>query len=194
VSNSNSHSVSPIFFESMYQRDPDPWSFSNSAYELERYKAILTALSHRRYIRAFEPGCSIGILTQKLATLCDSVLAVDFSPTAAATAQSRCANLTNVTVQCAPFTLPVAHNCFDLLVFSEIGYYFEPDEWHRLADSFIRNAPSGGILLAAHWLGHSADHAISGDQVHEILRAHRLLRLQYEERSDKFRLDRLVRV
>jgi hypothetical protein len=56
-------------FETLYQESGDPWGFASNQYELMRYKHIYNALLNRRYNTIFEPGCSIGVLTEKLATL-----------------------------------------------------------------------------------------------------------------------------
>ncbi len=185
---------SAAFFEAKYQRKADPWDFSSNSYELQRYDAIIRAISHRRYRRAFEPGCSIGVLTRRLAHHCDEVYAIDFSISASAQAQVRCADLPQVEVHCASFPEGTPAKEFDLLVFSEIGYYFTPQEWENVSASLIDCLPQGATVLAAHWLGHSQDHRISGDEVHAILLSHPKLRNEYSLRNPKMRLDRLVRL
>jgi cyclopropane fatty-acyl-phospholipid synthase-like methyltransferase len=185
---------SAAFFEAKYQENPDPWDFSSDAYEIERYDVIIRAISHRRYHRAFEPGCSIGVLTERLAAYCDAVDAIDFSPTAAGLAQARCAHLAHVEVCCAAMPDGMPAKAFDLLVLSEIGYYFTFPVWQRISSTAIESLPQGATVLAAHWLGHSKDHCISGDQVHEILLSHPKLRVQHTERNRYMRLDRLVHV
>jgi hypothetical protein len=61
----------------MYEHANDPWGFADRWYE-ERKRAItLAALPDRRYRTAFEPGCSIGVLTADLAHRCDFILAGD---------------------------------------------------------------------------------------------------------------------
>jgi len=185
---------SPAFFEAKYQESADPWDFSHSAYELGRYDAIIRAISHRRYRRAFEPGCSIGVLTERLAAHCDAVDAIDFSPTAVEQAQARCVHLPHVEVYCAALPDGMPTNDFDLLVLSEIGYYFTPQVWQRISSTLVDFIPQGATVIAAHWLGHSQDHCILGDEVHEILLAHPKLRVEHTERSQNMRLDRLVRL
>ncbi len=182
------------FFESLYQADADPWRFGSDPTELARYSAILGALAPHRYGRAFEPGCSVGVLTERLAMVCDAVEAIDFSQTALDRARNRCAHLGHVTFTCAslPERLPVAG--FDLLVLSEIGYYFSETEWQRLAGEIIAAAASGTTLLACHWLGQSPDHQLSGDAVHAVLHANNLLHHEHAERHSTFRLDRWRRV
>jgi hypothetical protein len=184
---------SAAFFETKYQEKSDPWDFSKNSYEQARYNAIINAISHRRYRRAFEPGCSIGVLTERLATHCDAVEAIDFSPTACAQAEARCAQLPHVEVRCAalPDGMPVEE--VDLLVLSEIGYYFPAQDWLRISSRLIDSIPQGATVLAAHWLGHSQDHCISGDEVHEIVLSHPRLRIEHSERHQHMRLDRLVR-
>lgn len=185
---------SAAFFEAKYREDADPWDFAHSAYELARYDAIINAISHRTYRRALEPGCSIGVLTERLAPYCDAVDAIDFSPTAAAQAARRCARLHNVEVHCAALPQGVPMKDFDLLVLSEIGYYFTLQTWRQISSTLIDSIPQGAIVLAAHWLGHSEDHCISGDEVHEILLTHPRLLGEHSERNQHMRLDRLVRL
>ena len=180
-------------FEQKYQRIADPWNFATSEYEQSRYNAILAALAGRRYHRAFEPGCSVGALTEKLITICDHVEAIDFAASAIATARRRCPQ-PQVLFRVAglPECLPLQG--FDLIVLSEIGYYFTPEQWTAIVTSLVETAAPGTTFVTAHWLGSSPDHRMSGDQVHTIVRADVNLRLLHEERHAGFRLDRLERI
>ena len=129
-------SLSPTsaeFFETMYAEREDPWEFASSQYERDRYAAIVRALGNRRYRRAFEPGCSIGILTPQLAAFCDRVEAMDISPTAAARARARCERLPNVQVLCGSLPEMIPDGEIDLVVFSEIGYYFTEIQLYSVA-------------------------------------------------------------
>jgi protein-L-isoaspartate O-methyltransferase len=186
--------TSKEFFEHKYRLQKDPWDFSASPYERARYDAIIQSLAHRRYDRAFEPGCSIGVLTARLASLCGYVHALDISPTAVQQARKRCAQLPNVVIACGAFRASLPSGEFDLIVLSEIGYYLEQDELLTVATTLSERLRRGGCLLAAHWLGESGDHLLSGDRVHEILSKVPLLLLEHSERHSGFRLDRWVRV
>ena len=75
------------FFEAKYQLDPDPWDFENDAYERSRYSAVIQALADQRFARAFEPGCSVGVLTEQLAHIATRVEAIDISATAVSKAR-----------------------------------------------------------------------------------------------------------
>lgn len=185
--------TSQSFFEAMYREHADPWSFATSEYELSRYKAIVRALQHRRYQRAFEPGCSVGVLTEQLAALCEHVEAMEISPTAAARARERCGCLANVHIACGALPEQMPSGSFDLIVLSEIGYYFEAEELGQLSEQLLEQLQSNGVLLAEHWLGTSNDHILSGDHVHEILSGVTGLRLEHSERNEQFRLDRWIK-
>ena len=177
------------FFEQKYKTDSDPWDFASNAYEQGRYGAILRALHGRRYEWTFEPGCSIGVLTARLASLSDAVLAMDISPTAAEQARERCRGLKNVSVSCGKLPEDIPGGLFDLIVFSEIGYYFEEPQLAELLAKLVERMTNGGTLLAAHWLGDSEDHILSGDQVHAVLGQVGGLKHSHAERHAGFRLD-----
>jgi hypothetical protein len=101
------------FFEAKYRENSDPWAFASSDYEHNRYSEILHALDHRRYRRAFEPGCSIGILTAGLASICKHVDAIDISPSAAGQARQYCAHLSNVNVSSGSLPSDVPAGTFE---------------------------------------------------------------------------------
>lgn len=185
--------TSQAFFEEKYRRDTDPWKFASSEYESSRYDTILSALSHRRYQHAFEPGCSVGVLTLRLASLCESIEALDISPTAVERARQRCLAFPAVDIRCAALPYEIPAGSFDLVVLSEIGYYFAELELNLLMEDVFRRMQVGGILLASHWLGRSSDHKLSGNRVHEIIGAVGGLRLEHSELHPNFRLDRWVR-
>jgi SAM-dependent methyltransferase len=186
--------TSQEFFESKYQHNQDPWNFASSPYEQERYEITLKALHGHRYQRAFEPGCSIGVLTERLASCCDQVEAIDISPAAVAQARIRCRHLSNVVIRCAALPGGLPEAVFDLIVLSEIGYYFTADRLKDLSAHLISRLPTSGTLLATHWLGVSADHLLSGDEVHAVLGDSPLLVLEQSERYPGFRLDRWSRI
>jgi SAM-dependent methyltransferase len=180
-------------FEFRYRTAQDPWDFATSPYERGRYGEILRGLSKARYRSAFEPGCSVGELTDQLASRCDRVFATDIAPTAVARARRRCARRSNVSIACADLSVGIPAGPFDLIIFSEIGYYFGREELAALARRLCRTIEVGGEFVAVHWLGHSEDHALHGDVVHETLE--RSLDLERMEgcRAPGFRIDRWIR-
>ena len=161
--------VSQAAFEAKYRECGDPWNFTGSDYERGRYEMTLRSLMRPHYRRAFEPACSIGVLTAALAERCDEVQAVDIAPSAVAAARKRCADLPGVTIDCADVLRQCPDGPFDLIIFSELGYYFEEEPLKRIAEALGTRLEAGGELLAVHWLGTSQDHLLHGDQVHDIL-------------------------
>lgn len=186
--------TAPGFFEAKYRKSSDPWNFEKSSYEQARYDRILKALAGRRFRRAYEPGCSVGVFTQRLAAICDQVDAADFSPTAAARAAERCSRLPNVAVSCAALTSETQLGGYDLIVLSEIGYYFKRDAWRSMVSGFAASMEPGATLLASHWLGHSRDHRMEGQEVHMVLKAELRLHLEHEEQSPELTIARFVRI
>ncbi len=186
-------SLSPTnadFFETMYSERQDPWDFASSQYERDRYAAIIRALGNRRYCYAFEPGCSIGILTAQLAMFCDRIEAMDISQTAVARARVHCESLPNVRILCGSLPDLIPNEEFDLVVFSEIGYYFSETQLRSLAIELVSRMTPEGTFLAVHWLGSSQDHVLDGDRVHCILQTIPNLSLVESERYPGFRLNR----
>jgi protein-L-isoaspartate O-methyltransferase len=162
--------VSQAAFEAKYRQSGDPWDFNGSRYERDRYELTLRSLMRTHYRRAFEPACSIGILTAALAQRCDDVQAIDIAPSAVAMARKRCASFPHVTISCDDLATQCPEGPFDLIVFSELGYYFTQAQLMRIAQSLGATLEAGGELIAVHWLGTSEDHLLHGDQVHAILK------------------------
>lgn len=179
------------FFEAKYAADSDPWNFAGDAYELSRYATIIKALGGEHFDRAFEPGCSVGVLTEILAPSCGALLATDISEKALAQARARCAGLRQVRIEQGSVA-DADPGPLDLLVLSEIGYYSTAEALEQWAGRLIGSLQPGGTLLAAHWLGTSTDHMLPGDRVHGILHEQarqQHLALTLERRMDNFRLD-----
>jgi protein-L-isoaspartate O-methyltransferase len=160
---------SEAFFEARYQASTDPWRFASSTYELNRYRATLDALCQSSYRQGFEPGCSIGVLTAALAGRVEHLIACDIAESAVACAKERCRELSNVQIYHRDAADGPPDGSFDLIVFSELGYYFSVDRLKTIARQMTSRLEPGGEFVAVHWLGHNADHVLHGDVVHEVL-------------------------
>lgn len=156
-------------FESLYRETPDPWQFARSTYELHRYEVMLGSLLRAHYHCVFEPGCSVGVLTARLAERCDRLIATDIAPTALEQARRRCESLPHVELELRGVDEWIPPGRFDLIVFSEIGYYFSRARLAQLAASLADALEPRGEFLAVHWLGESDDHVLHGDEVHATL-------------------------
>jgi SAM-dependent methyltransferase len=156
-------SIASAWFEQMYAADPDPWGFATSAYEREKYAASLAALPPRRFARALEVGCSIGVFTGLLAARCDDLLAVDVSPTALAIAHQRCPGVRFAECR-IPGEWPSGR--FDLVVLSEVLYYLNDADSAAAALCLGATLRPGGCALLVHYLG-PTDYPASGDAAAE---------------------------
>jgi SAM-dependent methyltransferase len=160
-------SIDADYFEGLYSADPDPWGFETSAYEQAKYDATLAALGIERSGRALEVGCAIGVLTARLAAVCDHLLAVDVSDTALEAARARCAELTNVELKRMSLPAEAPEGLFDLIVLSEVAYYWDDADLARMGDLLRRIVQPGGRVLLVHWTGETdypqtADAAVEG--------------------------------
>jgi predicted TPR repeat methyltransferase len=164
---SQSDSLPPSFFDAIYAEAPDPWSFETSDYEREKYATTLAELPRDRYRSAFEIGCSIGVLTEQLAGRCDSLLSVDVAERALEQARARCAGLGNVRCELlrVPETFPDEQ--FDLIVVSEVGYYWSHADLRRAGDLIVEHLVPSGHLILIHFTNDVPEYPLSGDAVHD---------------------------
>jgi SAM-dependent methyltransferase len=146
-------SLPAAFFEEFYRQDPDPWGFATSPYERDKYAATLAALPAPRYARAFEVGCSIGVLSRQLAERCDSLLSIDAAEAPLAAARQRCADAPHVAIRRArvPEDWPEGES-FDLILLSEVLYYFDPADLAVVAARVLGALRPGGDVVLVHWL------------------------------------------
>jgi SAM-dependent methyltransferase len=159
--------LGPDYFDEVYAGSADPWGFASRWYEERKYALSMAMLPSRRYADAFEPGCSIGVLTALLASRCDRLLACDVSPEAVRMARRRAPGAT-VERRAIPADWP--EGTFDLIVFSELLYYLGDDDLARVLELGTKALKPGGTLLAVHWRHPVADYPRSGDEAHAALR------------------------
>lgn len=159
----------------MYRSAADPWAFETAPYERGRFAHIQSFLANETFEEAFEPGCSEGVLTELLAPSCSRLLAIDPAPTAVARAAARCAHLPNVDVRRGMLPDDIPSREFDLVVFSELGYYFSEKELRDVVDRLVGRTRAGGLWVSCHWTGTSPDHILTGQRVTEIVCAHEVL-------------------
>jgi SAM-dependent methyltransferase len=180
-------SLSPAYFEALYAASTDPWGLASRPYEARKYAITLATLPRSRYKRAFEPGCSIGVLTRMLAARSDHVLATDAS-LAAVTLARRSGLPQNVRLEHASVPEQWPDGRFDLIVFSELGYYYDQAD----LDSFVRHAASAlepdGHLVAVHWRQPVRDYPGTAANVHSKLLSSSLVRLGHYQ-DEHFLLD-----
>jgi cyclopropane fatty-acyl-phospholipid synthase-like methyltransferase len=160
------------YFDRMYAGTDDPWQLSTRWYEQRKYAITLALLPHRRYQHAFEPGCSIGTLTELLALRCDRVTAVDVAASGVRTAEARLREASlqdRVTVARSSLDEAWPAGPFDLLVLSEVAYYLEAGTLAAVLRRQCRGLQPGATVVAAHWRHAVADYPLTGDEAHAVI-------------------------
>ena len=184
--------VEPAFFDRLYAEAADPWAFASSPYERAKYEATLAALPEGPIGSALEVGCSIGVLTERLAARCERLLAVDVAEAALARASERLAGCANVTLERRELPEDFPAGPFELIVCSEVLYYLDPPAFEALLAAAGRELAPGGSLLAVHWRRETETYPLGGDEVHERLAA-RFGAPAVSARTDDYALDRFER-
>ena len=169
-------SVGASAFEEYFRSHDDPWGFETSWYEERKRQTLLAALPHRRFSHALELGCATGVLTAQLAARADTVLGIDISATALERAQQR--KDAGADVRFERRTLPHEwpHGRFDLVVLSELGYYWSPADLDLARRRIASTLTDGGVLVACHWRHAIPDAPLTGDDVHAVLGSDRAWR------------------
>ncbi|WP_121968526.1 SAM-dependent methyltransferase [Leptolyngbya sp. BC1307] len=193
---SDGQSLPPSYFEQMYAADPDPWQFETSEYEAKKYAATLAALPKAYYRSALEIGGSIGVLTEKLAARCQSLLSLDVSEQAQARAKARCCDLSHVEFEIMQVPHQYPPRTFDLTLVSEVGYYWGWDDLPQAQQQIAQQLEPNGHLLLVHWTPYVEEYPLTGDQVHEafLSQVGTLWRPLVSQREDRYRLDLLERL
>jgi SAM-dependent methyltransferase len=180
-----SQRLRPAFFDEIYASDPDPWKFETSPYERAKYDATIAALEGRRFANGLEIGCSIGVLTRRLAAITDDLLAIDVAEAALDRAKQR--ELANVAFELREVPEEFPDGAYDLTVISEVMYYLDAPAFDATCDAIERTLD--GVLLAVHWRPSAPRYPLTGDEVHDKLR-HRFGAPTYSRRALKYNLDR----
>lgn len=185
--------VDPSHFEARYRAQADPWGYASSPYEQEKYARTLDAIGPGPFPRALELGCSIGVFTELLAPRCERLVAVDGAPTALARARERLRRATNVELQLRTLPGDLPPGPFDLIVASELLYYWSADLLAATLPQLEAALAPSGRLVAVHWRGPLRDGPLDGDRVHALLRERTTLDHGAELVTDAYRLDRFDR-
>ena len=158
----------------MYSESADPWQLGDRWYEQRKYAITLALLPYARYRHAFEPGCSIGVLTERLTTRCDHIISTDVAPAALGATHRRLVDAgrrSQVTLLRASLDEPWPPGPFDLVVLSEVCYYLQPGVLRDVLGREVRRLRSAATVVAAHWRHPVADYPINGDQVTDVIAA-----------------------
>ncbi|NHF67005.1 class I SAM-dependent DNA methyltransferase [Xanthomonas hortorum] len=160
--------LSVAHFEQLYA-DDDPFGYRSRWYEQRKREILLGTLPYRRFAKGWEFGCSNGELTAALGQRCDALLATDLSQQAVDLASARVEQMRHVTLQQAAHPADWPEGSFDLIVFSEVGYYLEDAAFEKTAALFAQSLSERGCLVACHWRHDFQGALRSAERVHEGL-------------------------
>ncbi|HWE09785.1 MAG TPA: SAM-dependent methyltransferase [Solirubrobacteraceae bacterium] len=157
-------------FEARYRRDADPWAYTTSAYERDKYAATLRACGEGPFAAALELGGSIGVFSALLAPRCRSLVTIDASETAVADARRRLAGRESVTTIAGTIPQDIPARDYDLVVASEILYYLTASQLDATLDVMRDCTRPGARLAAVHWRPSGPDRPFDAAAVHDRLR------------------------
>ncbi len=182
-------------FERLYRLNPDPWQVATAWYERRKRNLLLAALPNERYRHGFEPGCGNGGTTIELLRRCDRLCAVDGSATAVGlcAARVRDAGAARCRLELNALSLPeqwpaVPALGFDLIVVSELAYYFDADALQAFVHKCLASLGAGGHLLMCHWLGEASDRRHSTPALHRLVADRAELHQLFDHTEAEFQL------
>ena len=140
-------------FEALYAASDDPWQVRERWYEQRKRALLLACLGKPHYRSAFEPGCGNGEMTAALAPRCDRLLACDGAASALTAARRRLgADAAHIRIEqrSLPAGWPAGER-FDLIVMSELGYYFDGAALDAILAMAHAHLDADGELVLCHW-------------------------------------------
>ncbi len=181
-------------FEQLYQTDPDPWRVASDWYERRKRALLLAALPRERYRHGFEPGCGNGATTLQLLERCDFLCAVDFSATAIELSGQRIQGEARSRLDLQALPLParwpdVPASGFDLIVVSELAYYFDDAALAHFNRRCLESLSPAGHLVMCHWLHGAHDHLQPTQAMHRNVGENPQLQALLTHTEADFQLD-----
>jgi hypothetical protein len=155
----------------MYAAASDPWRLADRWYEERKYAITVAMLPHPRYRHAFEPGCSVGVLTTRLLDRCDRVTACDVAQAALDATRDRTAAHPNLVLLRASLDAEWPTEGFDLIVLSEVAYYLSAQTLRRVLDRECARLAVGTTIVSAHWRHPVEDYPLTGDEATDLVNA-----------------------
>jgi SAM-dependent methyltransferase len=184
----------PAYFDRLYSAQDDPYGFDRNDVEKLKFARLLELCGPGPFERALEVGCSQGAFTELLAPRCRELLAVDISFKAVSKAAERVAHLPQARCQVRNLPSEVPPGPFDLIVASDVLYYWTREDVRTAAKRFGGALAPQGVLVVAHYVPQWGSF-LTGDEAHDIFRASTPLRPVVGERVEfgagrPYRVDR----
>ena len=143
-------------FARVYSRaERDAWGYDVGAFAKRRFELIIAAIPSVPIEKALEAGCAEGHLTRHLAKRVGHLVACDICEEAVARARRNCEGIRNVELIVADIRSDPPEGPFNLLVYSDVLYYFSKREVRhviRLSAGLV--VPGGHLVFANEWKSH----------------------------------------
>jgi SAM-dependent methyltransferase len=136
----------------------DPWGYEVTPFEFEKFQAAIELLdgarNEARFERAWEIGCAEGVMTARLAKICERLSAVDFIPLALERARVRCQAFSNISFNEWDLKSDPAPGTFSLIVITDVlGSFGDGRDIRCARDKVVSALAPGGYLLYGDCLG-----------------------------------------
>ncbi|MET0673047.1 MAG: bifunctional PIG-L family deacetylase/class I SAM-dependent methyltransferase [Microbacterium pygmaeum] len=160
------------WFEEFYGRNDDPWGFETRWYEQRKRDVLMACLPTARIGAVLEIGCATGMITERLLERADTVVSIDPAATALDAARRRVGDDPRVSLVQAQVPKGWPGGMYDTIVLSEVAYYLSLVDLAEMIELISAALAGGGSLVACHWRHPVREYPLTGDEVHEALRAH----------------------
>jgi len=149
-------------FEGLYRKKEDPWNYTQSPFEQEKYTKTLKAIPEDAHYIC-EVGTSEGVFTNLLLESGKRVFGIDISETALSRAKKRLKCFGDrITLEKLDIVREDLPGTFDLILASEVLYYLGGRTvLLSLEEKFYRHLREGGYLLLVHFYP-------SGKLIHDL--------------------------
>ena len=190
-----SRTLTRDFFDEFYENGDDPWGFESRWYEVRKRALTIAVLPRPIFSSALEIGCSIGVLTADLAGRCARLVATDIAEQPLSVARRRLIDEAHVELIQAdiPSEWLWGADVFDLIVLSEVGYYWNALDLAHTLELMDHALTADGVIVACHWRHPVDGYPLRGDDVHAALRAHPSFTVLSSICEEDFLLDVFVR-
>jgi len=185
----NAGAVDVQYFNTLYGAADDPWSIKTRWYEARKRKLLDAVLPRERFHRAFEPGCGNGDFTALLLERCDAVVAMDLHPRAVSQARARFPGCGRIAITQGTLPDDWPPGKFDLIVVSELGYYFDVGNWARFVERLEGALADDAVVVACHWRDAFDARQLETKAVHDAFTNVNGLTHQVAHRERDFLLD-----
>jgi cyclopropane fatty-acyl-phospholipid synthase-like methyltransferase len=176
------------YLEGGHSSDEELWEYASSDYEQRKYALTVASLPMARYENAFEPGCSVGLLSELLALRCARLLAADLARASLALAARRLKSFPHVRVEERTIPMEWPNETFDLIVLSDLACYFDVDTLHQVMERVVDSSAIGAHVVGVHWTDRT-DFPLTGNYAHAVMDRTRALRGIVHHVDDRFVLD-----